>query len=314
MEKRLSNNQMTLSSSLYAAFLCMLFGGNAVAIKFSLSGVGAFTAAGLRFTVAAVVIFLWTIFQKQSLKINKKQILQLFILSHFFIIQSAFMYMGLTKTIASHGILIINLSPFFILILAHFFIPGDNITLKKGLGMSFGFLGVVLLFFDNQPISNDLRAGDFMILFSAFFFGCNVVYAKKIINDFTSIQITWYPMIFSAPLFFIGGYLWDPQMVKVINATIIKALLYQSLIAASYGFVAWNNLLQKFGATSLSSFIFLMPLAGVSLGVLLLGDPLTVYLIFSIVLIVLGIIIVNTRFDGVVPLMRRYSFGFIKKK
>ncbi len=308
MKNRSSNKQMSLRSSLYAAFLCMLFGGNAVAIKFSLSGLGAFTAAGSRFTIAAFVIFLWAMFKKQSLKINKKQMLQLFVLSQFFIIQSAFLYMGLTMTSASHGVLIINLSPFFVLFLAHFFIPGDDITIKKGLGMSFGFLGVVLLFFDNQSISNDLRAGDLMILFSAFFFGCNVVYAKKIINNFTAIQITWYPMVFSIPFFFLGGYLWDPRMVTVINATVIKALFYQSIIAASYGFIAWNNLLKKFGATSLSSFIFLMPIAGVSFGVLLLGEPLTLSLIFSMVLIVFGIMIVNTKFDGVVPLPGRHNF------
>ena len=147
-----------------------------------------------------------------------------------------------------------------------------------------------------------------MILFAAFFFGCNVVYAKKIIHDFTVIQITWYPMFFSIPFFFLGGYLWDPRMVTVINAIVIKALLYQSVIAASYGFIAWNNLLQKFGATSLSSFIFLMPIAGVSFGVILLDEPLTISLIFSIVLIVFGIIIVNTKFDGVVPLPGRHYF------
>ena len=296
----MSNSQMSLKSSLYAAFLCILFGGNAVAIKFSLSGLGAFTAAGLRFTIAAFLIFSWAIFKKQSLKINKKQMLQLFILSQFFIMQSACLYIGLTMTTASHGILIINLSPFFVLVLAHYFIPGDHITLKKGLGMSFGFLGVIILFFDNQPISNDLRTGDLIILFAAFFWGCNVVCVKKIITDFNTIQITWYPMIFSVPLFFLGGYLWDPQMVKVINATVIKALLYQSVIAAFYGFIAWNNLLRKFGATSLSSFVFLMPLAGVSFGVFLLGEPLTIYLIFSIVLIILGITIVNTKFDSAI--------------
>ena len=294
----MSNNQMTLRSSLYAAFLCMLFGGNAVAIKFSLTGVGAFTSAGLRFTIAAFVIFLWAIFTKHSLKISKKQMLQLLILSLFFVMQTSCLYIGLTKTTASHGILIINLTPFFILVLAHCLIPGDQITLKKGLGVIFGFLGVIFLFFDNQPISNNFRSGDLIILFAAFFWGCNVVCAKKNINDFSIIQITWYPMIFSLPFFFLGGYLWDPQMVKVINANIINALLYQSLITASFGFLAWNNLLKHFGATSLHSFVFLMPLTGVSFGVLLLGEPLTIYLIFSIVLIVIGIIIVNTKFEG----------------
>ncbi len=146
MENRSNNNQMTLGASFYAIFLCMLFGGNAVAIKFSLFGVGAFTAAGLRFGISALVIFIWATFKKQPLRINKKQALQLFILSQFFMMQSIFLYLGLTKTTASHGVLITNLLPFFVMVMAHFFIPGDHITFKKVLGLMCGFLGVVLLF------------------------------------------------------------------------------------------------------------------------------------------------------------------------
>ncbi len=180
---RSSNNQMTPKASLSAAFLCMLFGCNAVAIKFSLAGVGAFTAAGLRFGISAFLFFLWAAF--------KKQVLLLFILSQFFIMQSIFLYLGLTKTTASHGVLITNLLPFFVMVLAHFFIPGDHITLKNVLGLIFGFLGIILLFFDNKQLSHDLRTGDLMILFTAFFWGCNIIYAKRIINDFNVIQITW---------------------------------------------------------------------------------------------------------------------------
>ncbi len=82
------------------------------------------------------------------------------------------------------------------------------------------------------------------------------------------------------------------------NPTIIKALLYQSLVTASFGFIAWNSLLQKFGATALHSFIFIMPLAGVLFGVLLLDETITPHLIISIIFIVTGVIIVNLRRNG----------------
>ncbi len=84
-------------------------------------------------------------------------------------------------------------------------------------------------------------------------------------------------------------------MIQFMNSTIIAALLYQSIITAAFGFIAWNSLLQKFGATSLHSFIFIMPLAGVLFGVLLLGEAVTPNLTASIVFIVTGVIIVNLR-------------------
>ena len=71
--------------------------------------------------------------------------------------------------------------------------------------------------------------------------------------------------------------------------------MYQGLIATSFGFVAWNTLLQKHGAVALHSFIFLMPVTGVVLGGALLREPITAQIVAALVLIAAGILIVNTR-------------------
>ena len=92
-------------------------------------------------------------------------------------------------------------------------------------------------------------------------------------------------------------------MIGDLNTTVITALLYQAIISASFGFIAWNSLLQRFGATALHSFIFIMPLSGVIAGVLLLGESITPHLAASIFFIVAGVIIVNLRRK------KRPSFG-----
>ncbi len=135
-----------------------------MAIKFCLTGIGSFTAAGIRFTIAAVVIFIWARLKKIPLKLNQKQLGQMSIVSAIFVVQLSCFYLGLSKTTASHGALIANVLPFFVLILAHFFIPGDRISLKKGIGITLGFMGVLFLFFDEQGLSGDLKKGDLIVL------------------------------------------------------------------------------------------------------------------------------------------------------
>lgn len=282
---------MTAGASLYAVFLCMIFGANAVAIKVSLNGVGPITASGTRFAISAIVIFCWAAATKQSLRISINQARQLFILSMLFALQSTFLYSGLTRTTASHGVLITNMQPFVVMILAHFFIMGDRMTLKKVAGLIFGFSGVIFLFYDAGQ--NALRVGNAMILCSAFFWGCNVIYAKKIIHQFTAIQITWYPMLFACPILIFSGSILDPQMIITISPKIITAILYQSVIATAFGFIAWNGLLRRFGATALHSFVFLMPPAGVFFSVILLKEPFSTNLAVSIIMILTGLIIVN---------------------
>ncbi len=97
------------------------------------------------------------------------------------------------------------------------------------------------------------------------------------------------------PVFLVEALVWDAPMVTSFDARIIGALLYQSLVTAAFGFVAWNTLLQKYGAVALHSFIFIMPISGVALGGLVLGEPITIKILTALALIVAGILVVHLK-------------------
>jgi len=296
------NKDLSIWAASFTVFICMLFGANAVAIKISLEGIGVFTTAGIRFGVASITIFLWAKITGRSFKIKKEQILQLFVISIVFTIQLSLFYLGLSKSNASRGTLLANFQPFFTLFLAHFFIPGDQITRRKIMGILMGFAGVAFVFLEKKGVTSDFNTGDTMILAAAFLWACNAVYTKRIISAFQPFQITLFPMVISVPLFFLGGMLWDHPMITLINGKIVGAMVYQSLVTASFGFVVWNSLLQKYGAVALHSFIFIMPITGVLLGGLILGEPITVNILIAMLLIVAGILIIHFRQKKPIPL------------
>jgi len=95
------------------------------------------------------------------------------------------------------------------------------------------------------------------------------------------------------PLFLAEALFWDNAMIINLDASVIGAMLYQSLITASFGFVAWNTMLKKYGTVQLHSFIFIMPIAGVALGGLVLGEPITVKILLALAFIVSGILVVH---------------------
>jgi drug/metabolite transporter (DMT)-like permease len=290
-----NNQDLPLLAAIFTSFLCIVFGANAVAIKMSLSGLGVFTTAGLRFGMAAFIIFFWAKITGRSFKIKKGQTQQLLIISVFFTFQLSLLYFGLNKTNASRGTLLINLQPFFVLFLAHYFIPGDKVTKKKIFGLFMGFVGMVFVFFGKKGITTDVQFGDFLILITAFLWACNTAYIKRVINAFDPFQIVLYPMIFSIPFFFLAGFIWDETMIGHVNLKVLGSLLYQGLLTGSFGFVAWNNMLQKYGVVSLHSFIFIMPIAGVFLGGVVLGEPITFNILLALLLIVSGIVVVNVK-------------------
>ena len=291
----MQNEDMTVKDVALTIFICMLFGGNTVAIKFALTGMGAFTAAGIRFAIAAVIIFLWAKYKHIPMKLKPGQFRQVCILGSIFAVQLSCFYQGLARTTASHGVLIGNLLPFFVLILAHIFIPGDTISLRKGMGITLGFIGVLFLLLDDQNLTGGLRKGDFIILFAVMLWSSSAIFVKRIIADYDPVQITFYPMVLGTPFFFIAAYFLDSRMIVNIDNTILAAIFYQSVVTAAFGFIAWNSLLQRFGATNLHSFIFIMPLAGVVFSVQLLKETVTPYLALSIGFIVSGVVVVNLR-------------------
>ncbi|MFC1858377.1 DMT family transporter [Thermodesulfobacteriota bacterium] len=295
VDNTIRNQELPFLAAIFTAFICTLFGANAVAIKVSLSGFGGFTVAGLRFAIAVVTIFIWAWATRQPFRIKKGQAHQLLIIALLFTAQMSLVYMGLNRTYASRGTLLINLQPFFLLFLAHFFIPGDRITKRKLMGILMGFAGVACVFLEKEGVTADFQTGDFLILTVALLWACVAVYIKRIIHAFEAFHLVFYPMLFSAPLLFLEGFLWDDAMISHVDTRVLVAVLYQGLVITSFGFVVWTTLLQKYGAVSLHSFIFIMPISGVLLGGLILGEPITLKILLALFFIVSGILLVNFK-------------------
>lgn len=297
------NQAFSFWAAVTTSLLCVLFGGNAIAIKMSLFGFGVFTAAGFRFGIAAMVILFWVKTTGRSLEIEKGQTRQLLIISVIFLLQTAMLYIGINKTHASRAILLVNLQPFITLFLAHFFIPGDRITKRKLFGLLLGFGGVAFVFLDGTAATKDLRRGDLLILLASFLWSCQIVYKKRVIDAFKPFRIVFYQMLFASPVFILGGWIWDLSMIGELDAKVIAGLIYQGLVTGSLGFVLWNNLLQKHGAVALQSFIFIMPVSGVILGGLILDEPITSNLVLALLLIASGILVVHFKSRKPLPLI-----------
>lgn len=286
---------LPLGPALFTMFLCILFGANTVAVKISLTGLGIFTTAGLRFAIATVVITSWAVCMGKPLALTWRQALLLSPLAGIFFLQLTLFNFGQSMTTASHGTLISNILPFVVMILAHYFIPGETIRWHKVGGLVLGFAGVMVLFFDTAEQSGAAIFGDSLIFLAVLIWAVNAVYVKKIIGLFSPLQITLYPMAVSVPFFLICGYLWDDGMIRSLEMPVLAALLYQALVTASFGFVAWNTMISRYGATALHSFVFVMPISGVLLGVTLLNEPVTAHLLLAIVLVTVGLVVVNGR-------------------
>jgi drug/metabolite transporter (DMT)-like permease len=132
-----------------------------------------------------------------------------------------------------------------------------------------------------------------IILAAVTIWSANVVYTKRIINDYAPFHLVLYPMIMSVPVFLSAGFWLDDQMIFNLNIVVVGAYFYQGLIAAAFGFVAWSSMLKRYGASTLHAFVFIMPIAGVVFSGLVLDEPITSNLMLALTLIAAGILLVH---------------------
>jgi drug/metabolite transporter (DMT)-like permease len=254
-----TDQKLTILASAIAALLCVLWGANTVAIKFSLSGLGPFTAAAIRFGISTLFLWVWAKMTGRSLRPAPRQLRPLLINSLLFTVQLSLVYVGFTMTTASRGALLTNLQPFFLLFLAHFFLAGDRITPLKLIGLVLGFSGAACVFLDRQAGSGSFMMGDLLLLAATVFWACGAAYTKHLVKSISSVQIVFYQLLFSIPLFALGAPVWDAPMVSRV----------------------------------LHSFVFLIPVSGVLLAGMVLDEPITAMIVLALVLIVGGIFIVQ---------------------
>ena len=285
LEEESREKEWTLFSVSLAVFLSAAFGANAVAIKISVSGIGSFTAAGIRFLIASLVVFAWARATGRSFHVQRDQLYPLLVIFFVFFSQISFFYVGITRTNASRAVLISNLQPFFVLFLAHFFIPDDRITFRKVMGLLLGFAGVCLVFLEKEGVTEGFQTGDILMVLSTACWAVSTIYNKTVLHRLSPHFIAFYQMVVSVPLFFLCGFLWDQPMIGTLSAEVVAAVLYQALVAAAFGFIAWNTLLQHHGAVILNSLNFILPIAGVLLAWWLLHEPLTVKILLALLLI-----------------------------
>lgn len=290
-----ANPVMPLGAVIQVILLCVLFGANAIAAKLVFQGFGVFSSAVIRFGAAAIVIALWAGLTGRSFRLKPGQTRHLLVYSTLFAIQLSLFYLGLHRTYASRATLLINLLPFIVLILAHFFIPGDRITPRKLTGLLLGFSGVVCVFSGDADLAGRVRAGDVFILLATTLWACNIVYLKRVISTFTPFHIVFYSMLLSFPVFCLEAYLFDAAVITSVSAEAILALFYQTLVTAAFGFIVWNSLLKTYGAVNLHSFVFIMPLVGVYLAGLILDEPISPFLQLALVLIVAGLVVIHVN-------------------
>jgi len=291
------DRKIGLRAALWVLFICLLWGGNGVAIKVGLQGIPPLALAGLRFGLGFICIATWALWARIPLQIRSGEFYPLTLIGLLFTLQISLLNLGIERTLVIYSTIIFSLYPFFIALLAHYLIPGDQLAVRGVLGLLVAFGGVIVLFLGKLgAISQKVWIGNLLTLLSSMCLGTQFVYTKKIIRKINPIKLLFWQMVYSVPAFFLLSLLAEKGAHSyVLTPKVLWALLYQGIVVAGFCFIARNLLLKYYPASKLSAFFFTSPLFGIMLSVLILREPITPELLVGGGLIGVGIYLINSR-------------------
>lgn len=274
---------------LFIVLLSLLWGANVVFIKIAADLLPPLYMASFRFFIAAGVLVFYLRWRGSSIVPVGGQYHAFLTHGFLFALQIGFFYLGLFRTSASHAAMLVHVHVFMVALLAHFFLPHDRLTPRKGAGLVVAFLGIFTLFSDSARGNIPSIRGDLLILLSAAALAIKTVLIKKEIHAMDPVTVVLWQMVFGAPLMLVWGVFLGEALPRHIPLRLGISLLYQGLISGAFCFSAITVLLKHYRASHIAAFFTLVPLFGVLLSHLYLGDRLTLHFIAGGVLIGIGL-------------------------
>ena len=136
------------------ALLCLLgliWGGSFLGVEMALTGFGPLTVAALRITTAAIILIAVAMISGDGLPptgTTRGRRIWLYCLGMAVFSNAlpfSLLSWGQEHVTSGYAGITMAVVPLLVLPLAHFFVPGERLTTRKGFGFLIGFVGVVLL-------------------------------------------------------------------------------------------------------------------------------------------------------------------------
>ena len=289
-----------MSAALLASLTICRWGGNPVAMKYTLSGFPPIAIAALRFGIAAVFMVGWCLASNSPLGLRRGQRIPALVTGFLLFAQISLFNLGVSRTSTSHTTVLINTFIFWVVIIEHFVTRNHRLTWRSVAGLMLAASGVVMLIGSASENAGNAGqrdptslVGDVILFASAFVLGVKIVYTKRAVRTVPpGTLILWHDVIGVSMFICLSGLTeydraWTPDWPSWIG------LVYQGLFVAGVCFALQAVLLRKYSASQISVFSFATPLVGVAMSVLLRGDQLSPWLLASGMVVACGILLVN---------------------
>ncbi|PJF43682.1 MAG: hypothetical protein CUN55_07890 [Phototrophicales bacterium] len=282
--------------------LAFIWGSSFLLIKVAVDELGPLPLVTIRVGLSAFLFWLYMQFTHRKMPRYGEGLLPLIFVGLFnTTIPFALISFGETRIDSSLATVLNATVPLSNLVIAHFVLADERLNLVKVFGLIVGFLGIIIL------MSNDLRTGGSLIgqlavLLASISYAASIVMLRLKLRHLDPFTTAGWSLIFGA-IAIVPTTLITIQPLPYASAsfTSIGSAIILAVINTFIAYFLFYSLIATWGVRA-SLVTYATPPIGVTLGVVLLGEPLDWRLIVGGMLILTGIIF--TKMDNPITLWR----------
>ena len=268
--------------------------GNYIAGKVALQTFPPLFLYGLRISMAGALILpvYWWQSRRHVRTWTRADLPMLFLLGILGAALTQFCFvMGLSRTSVAHSVIFANLTPILVLFLAN--ARGmEKITPRKLLGVFVALVGVLLLrWLDINPHgAAPTLLGDLLTFCGSITFALYTVIGKPYTKRYGSVTVNTFAYTGGA-LLMAPVTVWQSAHFRFAGATwgAWATVFYMALVPSVICYLIYYHALAHLDATRLATFSYVQPPLATVMGIFLLGEHVTVSLVFAAVVIFAGV-------------------------
>jgi drug/metabolite transporter (DMT)-like permease len=274
-----------------------IWGSTWLAIKVGLDSMPPFLAAGLRFSVASLILLALVTIRRVPVPMTteaRKLYGTLGVLS--FSLPFALVYWGQQFIPSGLSSILFAAYPLWVALFSHLFLPSERLDVYTIAGVIVGFAGLVVIFSGDLHWSDPHAAfGMAAVLLSTMVQAYALIAVKKYGQAVSPYAMNLMGMAVGAVLLLIASFVAESDASVQWNAAALGSIAYLAVFGSVIAFGTYYWLLKRTRAVYLSLTTFLNPIVAVLLGAVILGEALATSVFAGAAMVFAGILVANGR-------------------
>ncbi len=182
----------------------------------------------------------------------------------------------------------------------------EKITLAKVIGVIIGIFGVAILMgFDPAQIGNTDLSPQLVLVGAALSYAFGGVYARRFVHGLRPMIPALFQVFFACVMAGVAAFATERPLDQLGSLPVeaIFAVVWLGLLGSGLAYLVFFRLLMGWGPTRTSMVAYTLPVWGIALGAIVLGEVIQPGLVLGTALVIGGIALVNVKRKSLIALL-----------